>query len=305
MTAPRYRSLSSWLKQKFGNPFERVIVDAGLGCPNRVGSEGCIYCNPRGSGTGALRQGISISDQMDRGIEFLSKRYGCKKFIAYFQSFTNTYAPREILRTLYEQALARQEVIGLAVGTRPDCVPEDVLDLLAEINRKRLVWIEYGLQSVHGHTLELINRGHNPEAFFDAVQRTHARDLLAVAHVILGLPGESLDDMLATAFAVAQSGVSGIKLHPLYVIKGTALEGMYVNGLYQPLTEEEALEVTIAVLETLPPEMIIHRLTSDPHPEDLLAPAWMLDKKGVQAQLSRVMQEKNVRQGAKGEGLQK
>ncbi len=298
MTESHYRSLSSWLKEKFGRDVRKVAVDAGLGCPNRVDSEGCIYCNPRGSGTGALEQGLSVSDQVTRGIGFLSKRYRCRKFIAYFQSFTNTYGPPEVLRKLYTEALGHPQVVGLAVGTRPDCVPDAVLDLLAEIGKEKLVWVEYGLQSAHARTLSLINRGHTPEVFFDAVQRTRARGLLTVAHVILGLPGESQKDMLKTVSAVAEAGVEGIKLHPLYVIKGTALERMYTKGLYTPLTEEEASEMTIAVLEALPPEMVIHRLTSDPHPEELVAPLWMLGKGGVRARLEQAMREKKLKQGS-------
>jgi uncharacterized protein len=299
MTESHYRSLSSWLKEKFGEDVRKVAVDAGLGCPNRIGSEGCIYCNPRGSGTGALKQGLSVSDQVARGIEFLSKRYRCRKFIAYFQSFTNTYGPPEVLRRLYTEALVRPEVVGLAVGTRPDCVPDAVLDLLAEIGKEKLVWVEYGLQSTHARTLDLINRGHAPGVFFDAIQRTRARGLLTVAHVILGLPGESPNDMLATISAVAEAGVHGIKLHPLYVIKGTALERMFDQGLYTPLTEEEASAMTIAALEALPPEIVIHRLTSDPHPEELVAPLWMLGKGGVRARLEQAMQEKNLKQGSR------
>jgi uncharacterized protein len=299
MTEVHYRSLSSWLKEKFGEPVRKISVDAGLGCPNRVRSQGCIYCNPQGSGTGALKQGLSISDQVARGIYYLSKRYGCRKFIAYFQSFTNTYAPVEVLRKLYTDALSRPEVIGLAVGTRPDCVPDEVLDLIAEVSQERLVWMEYGLQSVHGCTLELINRGHTSDAFFDAVQRTNSRGLLTVAHIILGLPGESPEDMLVTASAVGESGAKGIKLHPLYVIKGTPLEEMYVNASCRPLTEEEALDITIKVLELLPPEMVIHRLTSDPHPEELIAPMWMLNKKAVRVRLEQAMRERNVKQGSK------
>jgi uncharacterized protein len=298
MTESHYRSLSSWLKKKFGGDVRKVAIDAGLGCPNRVDSEGCIYCNPRGSGTGALKQGLSVSDQVARGIGFISKRYRCRKFIAYFQSFTNTYGPPEALRSIYTDALGRPEVVGLAVGTRPDCVPDAVLDLLAEIGKEKLVWVEYGLQSAHTRTLNLINRGHTPEVFFEAVQRTRARGLLTVAHVILGLPGESMEDILETVSAVAEAGVHGIKLHPLYVIKGTVLERMYTEGLYTPLTEDEASQMTIAVLEALPPEMVIHRLTSDPHPEELVAPLWMLGKGGVRARLEQAMKERNLKQGS-------
>ena len=230
---PRYHSLSSWLKRTFGETVRKIALDAALGCPNRDGTisrDGCVYCNPRGSGTGALAQGLSITDQVDRAIAFLSRRYNCRKFIGYFQSFTNTYAEPEHLSAIYGEALTRPEVVGLAIGTRPDCVPDPVLDLLADVARDRLVWVEYGLQSIHTRTLESINRGHGPDVFFDAVERTQKRGIPIVVHLILGLPGESLDDMRETARAVAAAGVNGVKLHPLYVIRGTGLEKLYLDG---------------------------------------------------------------------------
>jgi len=298
---PRYHSLSSWLKSNFGEPVRKISLDAGLGCPNRDGTislDGCLYCNPRGSGTGALAQGVSIAEQIDRGIAFLSRRYNCRKFIAYFQSFTNTYADPEHLSAIYKEALRRPEVVGLAIGTRPDCVPDPVLDLLADLARDRLVWLEYGLQSIHAHTLELINRGHGPEVFFDAVERTQKRGILVVVHLILGLPGESVDEMRRTARAVAAAGVNGVKLHPLYVIHGTGLERLYLDNKYCPMTEEEALEATMAVLELLPWDVVVHRMTSDPHPEELVAPDWMLDRQGVRKRLEQAMKEADFRQGS-------
>jgi uncharacterized protein len=303
-SGPRYRTLSSWLKELFGEPVRKITLDVGLGCPNRdgtLGSNGCIYCNPRGSGTGANGLGIPLREQVDEGIAFLSRRYGCRKFIAYFQSFTNTYGNAGKLSRLYAEALQRPEVVGLAVGTRPDCVPEPVLDVLSQAARNRLVWIEYGLQSAHARTLDLINRGHSPEAFFDAVKRTRARGILSVAHLILGLPGESIDDMVETAKAVADAGVAGVKLHPLYVIRGTALEQMYLGGRYNPMTEEQALEATLSVLQALPSDVVIHRMTSDPHPEELVAPLWMLDRQGVRRRMSEEMERTDFRQGASGE----
>jgi uncharacterized protein len=303
MTAngPRYRTLSSWLKEMFGEPVRKIALDAGLGCPNRdgtVGARGCIYCNPRGSGTGAKGRGIQLSAQVDEGIAFLSRRYKCRKFIAYFQSFTNTYGDPGKLSRLYAEALQRPEVVGLAVGTRPDCAPEPVLDVLSQVARNRLVWIEYGLQSARACTLELINRGHGPDAFFDAVKRTRARGIAAVAHLILGLPGESIDDMVETAKTVGDAGVAGVKLHPLYVIRGTALEQMYLDGRYSPMTEEQALEATLSVLQALPPQVVIHRITSDPHPEELVAPLWMLDRQGVRRRLSDEMEKTGFRQAS-------
>lgn len=300
--APRYRSLSSWLKEKFGEPVRKITLDAGLGCPNRDGtlsSRGCVYCNPRGSGTGASKQGISLGEQVDRGIARLSRRYGCRKFIAYFQSFTNTYGEVSRLADLYGQVLDRSGIVGMAVGTRPDCVPDPVLDLLQQLARDRVVWLEYGLQSIHSKTLKLINRGHGPEAFFDAMDRTRQRDIPAVAHLILGLPGESLQDMRATAGKVGQARVHGVKLHPLYVIHGTALEEMYREGVYRPLTEDEAIRATLSVLEELPQDTVIHRLTSDPHSEELVAPTWMLDRKGVRERLMSTMEHADFRQGSR------
>jgi radical SAM protein (TIGR01212 family) len=300
----RYRSVSSWFKELFGGPVRKITLDAGLGCPNRdgtIGTEGCIYCNPRGSGTGAFGRGIGVSEQIDRGIALLSKRHGCTRFIAYFQSFTNTYAEISRLADLYGQALARPEVVGLAVGTRPDCVPDDVLDLLAELGRHRLVWIEYGLQSVHNETLRVINRGHDAAAFFGAVERAHLRGLLVAVHLILGLPGETLPDMVETARAMARVRVHGVKLHPLYVVRGTALEQVYNEGSWQPLSEEQALEATLSVLEVLPPEVVIHRMTSDPHPEELVAPQWMLNRRQVRQHLREEMERRDFVQGAKFE----
>jgi radical SAM protein (TIGR01212 family) len=236
---------------------------------------------------------------LERGVTFLSKRYKCKKFIAYFQSFTNTYAEVELLARLYREACSLPEIVGLAVGTRPDCVPDAVLDLLAEHARSRLVWIEYGLQSAHSRTLALINRGHGPDAFFDTVKRTNERGLLSVAHLILGLPGESLDDMLETARAVTAAGTHGVKLHPLYVVEDTQLARMCRDGSYRPITEAEALNATLAILETISPDMVIHRLTSDPHAEELIAPLWMLDKTGVRNRLNKAMRDRNLVQGSR------
>jgi radical SAM protein (TIGR01212 family) len=300
-TQPRYRSVSSWLKETFGEPVRKINLDAGLGCPNRdgtLGRDGCIYCNPRGSGTGAQAQGLSITEQVDQGIAFLTKRYKCKKFIAYFQSFTNTYSDVDHLSRVYLEALQRPEVVALAIGTRPDCAPDPVLDMIADHARSRVVWVEFGLQSIHNRTLDLINRGHSADAFLDAVRRTHEREILTVAHLILGLPGESVNDMIRTAEAVAAAGVHGVKLHPLYIIRGTVLESMCQRGEYNAMSEDEALEATLAVLEALPRDMVIHRLTSDPHPEELIAPLWMLDRTGVRNRLNKAMEERDFGQGA-------
>ncbi|HTY21661.1 MAG TPA: TIGR01212 family radical SAM protein [Desulfomonilaceae bacterium] len=301
-TEPRYHSVSSWLKQTFGETVRKIALDAGLGCPNRdgsIGRHGCLYCNPRGSGTGAYTRGLSITEQIDRSTQFLSARYSCRKFIVYFQSFTNTYGDPEHLSAIYAEALKPEQIVGLAVGTRPDCVPDPVLDLLASLHRDRLVWVEYGLQSIHPRTLELINRGHGPDVFFDAVNRTRKRGIPVVAHLILGLPGESVQDMRETARAVAAAGVDGVKLHPLYVIRGTGLERLYLDQQYRPMTEEESLLATFSMLEVLPWDVVVHRMTSDPHAEELVAPHWMLDRRGVRRRLEQAMKEADFRQGSR------
>lgn len=285
----------------FGENVRKVILDAGLGCPNRdgtIGNSGCIYCNDRGSGSGAQAAGVPINEQLRRGTAFLSARYKTRKFIAYFQSFTNTYAPLSVLERLYEEALSSPEVVGMAVGTRPDCVPDEVLDLVRRLAGDRLCWMEYGLQSAHERTLRLLNRAHGPGAFFDAVQRTRNRGILTVAHLILGLPGETIEDMKATARAVADAGIDGVKLHPLYVIRGTELERMHIKGEYRPLTEDEALEAIEAVLRCLPRNIVVHRLTSDPHSAELVEPQWMSDKRGVRKRLDDFLEERDVIQGS-------
>jgi len=297
----RYRTLSAWLKNLFGEPVRKITIDAGLGCPNRhplKGLHGCIFCNPRGSGTGALSQGLSVAQQVDKGIAFLEKRYGTRKFIGYFQSYTNTYAPLDRLESLYEEALQRPEVVGLAIGTRPDCVPDETLDLLGRLAREKLVWIEYGLQSIHDRTLDLIRRGHSSHDFFDAVDRTRQRGIGVVAHLIIGLPGETVEDMVDTAKAVSRQRIQGIKIHPLYVIRGTELARMHALGEYAPLTEKDCIHAILEILKVLPSDMVIHRLTSDPHPMELVTPKWMLDRRQTRKNLMDAMERTNLKQGS-------
>jgi radical SAM protein (TIGR01212 family) len=229
---------------------------------------------------------------------FISSRYKTSHFIAYFQSYTNTYGPLDQLERLYLEALSFPEVVGLAIGTRPDCVSDQVIDLLAKLNSEKLIWVELGLQSMHDRTLRLINRGHDFSVFAEATARLMEKGLNVVAHLILGLPGESLSDMINTARAVSDLGVSGVKLHPLYVVRGSGLEQLYVQGLYEPMTMEQTTGVTLEVVRHIDPKVVIHRLTSDPHREELLAPEWMLDRKAVRAFLDSEMDRTDFRQGS-------
>ena len=297
-----YQDLNGYLRRLYGERVQKITLDAGLTCPNRdgrVGRGGCLYCNPRGSGTGAWTQGLSISRQMADGLARLRRRYGAKKFIAYFQSFTNTYAPVEQLRDLYREALAFPGVVGLSLGTRPDCLSDAVLDLLAEFKRDYLVWLELGLQSAHDATLRRINRGHDVACFSAAVARAAARGLETVAHVILGLPGEDFVQMAATAAYLARLPLQGVKIHLLYVTRDAALAPLYREGAYRCLTEAEYVAAVVDFMELLPPHLVIHRLTGDPHPGELLAPEWCLDKSRVLNLIKAEFTRRGSRQGAR------
>lgn len=276
-----YYDLNTYLRNIFGCRVQKISLDAGLTCPNRDGHisrGGCIYCNSRGSGTGASLEGLSITEQILKGKEFLRTRYKAQKFIAYFQSFSNTYGPYEKLKGLYDEACAIDDIVGLSIGTRPDCADESILELLEGYARRYLVWIEYGLQSIHDRTLAIINRGHDVDCFVRAVEKTKKRGIKICAHVILGLPFENRDDMLATATAVGAMGIDGIKIHLLYVIKGTRMEHLYREGTYRCLEQSEYVNLVCDFLELLPPDMVIQRLTGDPHPHELVAPEWSLRK---------------------------
>lgn len=295
-----YRDLKSYLQARFGERVQKITLDAGLTCPNRdgrVGTGGCLYCNAQGSGTGAWRRGQSITAQMEMGLLRLARRYGAGKFIAYFQSFTNTYAPKERLRELYDEALAFPQAVGLSIGTRPDCLGDDVLDLLAGYARERLVWLELGLQSAHDATLQRINRGHDVACFTAAATRAAARGLEVVAHVILGLPGEGPREMAATAAYLGRLPLHGVKIHLLYAVKDSGLARLHRAGGYVCLTEDQYVQRVVDFIERLPSHLVIHRLTGDPHPEELVAPAWCLDKPRVLRRLQDEFARRGSRQG--------
>lgn len=299
MSRPLYRDLNTALRERFGCRVQKITLDAGLTCPNRdgrVGLGGCIYCNRWGSGTGAS-ESQSITSQLEAGKEFLRRRYKAQKFIAYFQSFSNTYAPLEKLRSLYAEALAVPDIVGLAIGTRPDCVDESVLDLLVELNDQAYIGVEYGLQSIHDRTLNLINRGHTVETFLDAVARTRARGLEICVHVILGLPGESRVDMFETARALGQMDIQAVKIHLLYVIQNTSLHRLYKKGDFQCLSREAYVDIVCDFLSLLPSHVIIHRLTGDPHPEELVAPQWALEKQVNLQAIRDALRKRHIWQG--------
>jgi radical SAM protein (TIGR01212 family) len=296
----RYYDLNTYFRNLFGCRIHKLTVDAGLSCPNRDGTlstDGCIYCNARGSGTGAYMRGLSVRNQILQGKPKIFKRFKTKKIIVYFQSFTNTYAPVSKLKDLYEEALSVTDVVGISVGTRPDCINDDVLDLLGTISTRYLVWLEYGLQSVHNATLKRINRGHDFQCFEQAVRSARKHGINICAHLILGLPGESRQDMIETARAIGHMDIQGIKIHLLYVVKGTRLAMMYRQGEYECLEQPAYVELVCRFLELLPRHMVIHRLTGDPHPKELLAPAWSLQKSETLSLIKTRLEKEDSWQG--------
>ena len=296
----RYYSLNAYLRSRFGCRVQKITIDAGLTCPNRDGTittGGCIYCNARGSGSGAHARGLSIGAQVRQGAVWMRKRYKARKFMAYFQSFSNTYAPLEQLARMYQEALDQEDVVGLFIGTRPDCVDDAVLDLLQSLSKRTLVWMEYGLQSASDSTLKRINRGHNFKAFADAVSRTRARGIAVCAHIILGLPGEDRPTILNTAQALADLGVDGVKLHLLYVVANTALARMHADQHYHCLTQDQYVAWVVDVLERLPDNVVIQRLTGDPNADELVAPKWALQKRETLNKIQQALISRQTWQG--------
>ncbi len=252
---------------------------------------------PGGSGTGAFTRGLSVAEQLRQGKQALFRRYKAKKFLAYFQSFSNTYGPVEKLKLLYDEALAVEDVVGLSIGTRPDCVGQSVLELLQGYAQEYLIWVEYGLQSANDATLALVNRGHDTQCFKDAVSATANRGIKICAHVILGLPNETGADMLYTAKTIADLRIDGIKLHLLYVVKGTRLETLYRQGKFKCLEQQEYVDRVCDFLEHIPRHMIIQRLTGDPHPAELTAPQWSLKKSETLAKIRETLEKRDSWQG--------
>jgi radical SAM protein (TIGR01212 family) len=297
---PRYRDLNSVLRARFGCRVQKISVDAGFSCPNRdgtIGTDGCIYCNARGSGTGAHALGVPVAQQIESGKAAMARRYHARKFIAYFQAFSNTHAPVERLRAVYIEALGVEGVVGLAIGTRPDCVDGPVLDLLQELARDRLVWLEIGLQTACDRTLASIGRGHDTACFLSAVAAAHERGLPVCAHVILGLPGEESAEMRRTAEVLADAAIDGVKLHHMYVVRGTRLEALYLRGEVRCLAQEEYVTAAVDFLERIPADAVVQRLTGDPAPDELAAPAWSLDKAGTLRLLQAELERRDTVQG--------
>jgi radical SAM protein (TIGR01212 family) len=298
----RYYPFSQFLKEKFGAKVYRVTVDGGFTCPNVDGTVavgGCVFCDNRSFSPNRRLPRTTIREQVRRGIALLEDRYGAKQFLAYFQAATNTYAPVDKLKRLYNEALEHPQVVGLAIGTRPDCVPDPILEMIERYARDRFVCLELGLQSMHDRSLDWMNRGHHFHEFIDAVSRCQGRGLHLCVHVILGLPGESRDDMLETADAIAALPVHSLKIHNLHVVRDTPMERMYHCGTVPMLERDEYVQVVCDFLERLPPDLVIDRLNGDAPPDYLIAPLWCLDKAGLLHAIHAELERRDSWQGKK------
>lgn len=295
-----YRDFNSWLQAQFGERVQKIALDAGLSCPNRAGGQpGCIYCNQRGSGSGAHARGLSLSEQIDETIAVMRAKYGARKFLAYFQSYTNTHAPLDELERIFGCIRPYPEIVGLAIGTRPDCIDQAKLDLIGRVAEERLVIMEYGLQSANDATLARIRRGHDVKRFIEAVELTaRSTNYRICAHAIIGLPGEDKADYLATARLLASLPVTDVKLHLAYVCRDTPLAELYATGGYVPLELADYTEFAARFVASLRPDQVVQRLISVPAADELIAPRWLLRKQAVRAHLIGGFKRLNLAQGS-------
>lgn len=293
--AMEYYSLNRYLFDTFGEKVYKIALDGAFTCPNRDGTKGtggCIFCSGAGSGEFAGSPEDSVTAQIEKGKERLKKKIRDGKYIAYFQAYTNTYAPVEKLRRLYEEAISHPDIVALSIATRPDCLPEEVISLLCEMNRRKPVWVELGLQTIHERTAEYIRRGYPLAVYDEAVKKLKEIGVQVIVHVILGLPGETAEEMKETVSYVGGSGADGIKLQLLHVIRGTDLEKDYREGKVRVMDMEEYVELVADCISLLPDRMVIHRMTGDGARKDLVAPLWSTDKKRVLHALQQAILEK-------------
>ena len=296
----RYYSLNYFLREKFGEKVFKISLDGGFSCPNRDGKiskGGCVFCSERGSGDYAGDRHLSISDQFDDIKEMMAKKWKSGKYIAYFQAYTNTYAPVDELRRKYEEALNKEGVVAIAIATRPDCLGEDVLDLLDEINKKVYLWIELGLQTSNDETAKRINRGYKLEVFEEAMKKLKERNIDVVVHDILGLPGETKEDILNSVNYIAHSGAKGIKLHLLHLMKDTPMVSLYEKGKIEFLSEEDYIDLIVKAVSMLPEDMVVHRLTGDAPRALLIGPMWSLKKWEILNAIDKKLEDEDIWQG--------
>ncbi len=297
----RYHSFDRAMRGRFGCKVYKLSLDGGFGCPNRdgtVGARGCSFCSARGSGEFAASAWLPIEEQLACARARVAHKNPGGKYIAYFQSYTNTYAPPERLRSLFSAAAAPEDIVALDVATRPDCLGPEVLEVLAELAQRKPLWVELGLQTIHPETARAIRRGCSLPVFDEAVRNLHAAGAEVIVHQILGLPGETPAQMVETARYIADSGAEGIKLHLLHILDDADMYEDYLAGRVRPLEKEEYFAVLSACLRVLPPDMVIHRLTGDGDKRHLIAPLWSADKKRVLNDMNRYFEQHDVIQGS-------
>ncbi len=288
------------MRHEFGTKVFKVSLDAGFTCPNRDGTKGtggCAFCSAAGSGDFAGDRTMDISSQFRRVKEIMHRKWPNAKYIGYFQAFTNTYAPARYLRQLYDSILKENGVVGISVATRPDCLPDDILDMLGEINRETYLWVELGLQTLHQSTARLLNLGYDGSDFVQALKALRQRGIRVCPHIILGLPGETYDMMMETARALSLLDIQGIKMHLLHVMRETNLALMYERGEFELLTQDEYVSLVVDILEILPPPVVIHRVTGDSPREALIGPEWSLRKWEVLNGIDKELLRRDTWQG--------
>lgn len=296
----RYHSLNYFLRNKFNEKIYKISLDGGFTCPNRDGKAavgGCTFCSARGSGDYAGSRILSIGEQFADRKKMMEKKWKDGKYIAYFQAYTNTYAPVEELRQKYEEALKQENVVALSIATRPDCLEDDVVDLLEEISNKTYLWVELGLQTINDESARNFNRGYDFEVFKEGIKKLQDRNIEVVVHTIFGLPGETKEDMLKTVDYVAHSGAQGIKFHLLHLMKDTAMVKQYESGELELLSQEDYIDLICKGIAMLPQEMVVHRLTGDAPRESLIGPMWSLKKWEVLNSIDKALEDNDIYQG--------
>lgn len=300
----RYHTWNYYLKNTFGEKVFKVSINAGFTCPNIDGtitSGGCTYCSKEGSGDFAGNPKDNLVKQFYDIKEMMHKKWQNAKYIGYFQAYTNTYAPLEVLKEKYETILELDDVIGLSISTRPDCLEDDVVEYMGQLNKRTNLWVELGLQTIHDSTSKIINRGHDYNTFLEGLEKLKSKNIKTVVHIINGLPGEDYEMMMETARAVSKMDVDGIKIHLLHVIKGTPMEKMLEKGMMKLMTQDEYVNLVCDQLEILPENMIVHRLTGDGKRDELVGPLWSLKKWEVLNQIDDTLKARNSYQGCKFE----
>lgn len=296
----RYHTWNYYLRQNFGEKVFKVSLNAGFTCPNldgKISRGGCTYCSNSGSGDFAGNPANPLSEQFENIKAMMHKKWTHAKYIAYFQAYTNTYAPLNTLKEKFEEALSFENVIGLSISTRPDCLEDDVVDYLDDLNKRTNLWVELGLQTIHDKTSKIINRGHDYKTFLDGLKKLQDRNIKVIVHIINGLPGETYDMMMETAKAVADMKVDGVKIHLLHVIKNTALAKSLQKNEFELMDRDDYINLVCDQLEILPEEMVIHRLTGDGKRDELIGPMWSLKKWEVLNDIDKTLKERDTYQG--------